>query len=169
MPVDVIYLDFARAFDSVVHTILLYKLKLYGISNMHLKWLENFLIGKSQCVRVAKSVSKLCPVLSGVPQGSILGPVLFLIYINDICNSTQQSNVKLKLFADDVKLYSDVYCTSDNNLQICLNNIVKWPDLWQLKLSPSKCSVLSIEKSMVNTVYKFNDTKLLIAVSNTDL
>ena len=89
-----------------------------------------------------------------------MGPVLFLIYINDICNSSQKSNVKLKLFADNVKLYSDVYFTSDNNLQICLNNIVKWADLWQLKLSPSKCSVLSIGEGVINTVYKINDTKL---------
>ena len=66
---------------------------------------------------------KFYSVLSGVPQTSILGPVLFFIYINDICNSSQQSNVKLKLFVDDVKLYSDVYSTSDDNLQICLNKI----------------------------------------------
>ena len=92
------------------------------------------------------------PVLSGVPQGSILGPVLILIYINDICNSAQQSNVKLKLFADEVKLYGDVYSTSDDNLQICLNKIVMWADLWQLTVSPSKSSVLSIGKSMINTV-----------------
>ena len=168
-PVDVIYLDFAKAFDCVVHTKLLYKLKLYDIGNMILKWLENFLIGRSQCVRVANSFSKIFPELSGVPQGSIFGPVLFLIYINDICTSSQQPNVKLKLFADDVKLYSDVYSTSDDNLQICLNKIVMWADLWQLKLSHSKCSVLSIGKSMINTVYKINDTKLLKDVSNTDL
>ena len=72
----------------------------------------------------------------------------------------------MKFFADDIKLYSDVYSTSDDNLQICLNNIVKWADLWQLKLSHRNCSVLSIGKSMVN---KINDTKLLKAVSNTDL
>ena len=123
-PVLVIYLDFAKAFDSVVHTKLLYKLKVYCISNVILKWLEDFLIGRSQCVRVANAFFKLCPVLSMVPQGNMLGPVLFLIYINDICNSSQQSNVKLMLFAEDVKLYSDVYCTSDDNLQICLNKIV---------------------------------------------
>ena len=76
---------------------------------MILKWLDNFLIGRPQYVRIANSFSKFCPELSGVPQGSILGPVLFLIYINDICNSSQQSNVKLKLFADDLKLYSDIY------------------------------------------------------------
>ena len=168
-PVDVLYLDFAKAFDSVIYIKLVYKLKLYGISNMILKWVENCLIGRSQCVRVANSCSKLCPILSGVTQRCILGPVLFLIYINDICNSSHQSNVKLKLFAEYVKLYSDVYSTSDDNLQICLNNIVKWADLWQLKLSPSQFSVLSIGKSMVNTVYKINDTKLIEAVSNTDL
>ena len=121
-PVDVIYLDFAKAFDSVVHTKLLYN----SNYTVLVKWLENFLIGRSQCVRIANSLSKLYPVLDGVPQGGILGPVLFLIYINDICNSSQQSNVKLKLFADDVKLYRDVYSTSDDNLQICLNKIVMW-------------------------------------------
>ena len=105
---------------------------------MLLKWFTNFLIGRSQGVRVANSFSKLYPVLSGSPQGSILGAVLFLIYINYICNSSQQSNVILKLFADNVKLYSEVYSTSDDNLQICLNNIVKCTDLWQLECSPSK-------------------------------
>ena len=81
----------------------------------------------------------------------------------------QRSNIILKLFADEVKLYSEVYSTSDDNLQIWLNNIVKWADLWQLKLSSSKCFVLPIGKSMVNTVYKINETRLLKAVSNTDL
>ena len=75
----------------------------------------------------------------------------------------------LKLFADDVKLYSEVYSTSNDNLQIWLNNIVIWADLWQLKLFSSKCSVLSIGKSVINTVYTINDTKFWKVVSNTDL
>ena len=158
--VGVIYSNFAKAFDSVVHTKLLYELKLYGTSYIVLKWPENSLRGRSQRVRVANSFSKFCPVLSGVPQGGISGPILFLIYINDICNSSQQSNVILKLFADDVKLYSEVYSTSDDNLQTCLNNIVKWAELWQFNLSPSKYSVLSIGKSTVNTVYEINETRL---------
>jgi hypothetical protein len=76
--VDVIYLDFAKAFDSVVHSKLLAKSASYGISNMVLKWIESFLVGRSQCVSIAGSSSIFCPVISGVPPGSVLGPILFI-------------------------------------------------------------------------------------------
>ena len=86
-----------------------------------------------------------------------------------MCNSSQQSSVKLKLFADDIKLYSDVYSTSDDNLQICLNKSLC--GLIYVNLNYLSVNALSylLEKSMINTVYKINDTKLLKAVSNTEL
>ena len=101
-----------------------------------------------QYVRIANACSVSKPVISGVPQGSVLGPVLFIIYVNDIC-SLAPADVRIKLFADDTKLYSifnDV--VTPDTLQSCLTAIIEWPDHWQLKLSPSKCSVLHVSPAV---------------------
>ena len=111
--VDIIYLDFAKAFDSVVHKKLIAKLTRYGVNAILVKWIESFLVGRFQYVRIGSSKSKCCPVLSGVPQGSILGPVLFIIFVNDISQSWSSTGVRIKLFADDTKLYNvlqDIFC-----------------------------------------------------------
>ena len=143
--VDVVYLDFAKAFDSVVHNKLLAKLKCYGVNNMLLSWIEAYLVGRSQFVRIEGSVSSTCSVISGVPQGSVLGPILFLIFINDISTCVSQ-NVTTKLFADDTKLYSILHDSSScNSLQKSLDSISGWSDHWQLKLSPTKCTVMRIK------------------------
>ena len=103
-PVDAIYLDCKKAFDTVPHKRLLSKLRAYGISGKILKWIENFLSNRSQRVVVKGVLSDSLPVFSGVPQGSVLGPVLFLIYINDLLDGIQSSG---KLFADDSKLFQE--------------------------------------------------------------
>ena len=95
---DLILQDFSKAFDKVNHLKLLYKLQLHGIQGKTLGWIESFLIGRTQCVVLDGDSSTELPVSSGVPQGSVLGPILFLLYINDLPDNIQ-SNVRL--FADD--------------------------------------------------------------------
>lgn len=120
-------------------------LKRYGV-NMLPSWIEAYLVRRRQFVRIDGSFSADCSVLSGVPQGSVLGPILFLIFVNDISTCVSQS-ATTKLFADDTKLYSslinnDRSCT---NLQASLDNISVWSDHWQLRLSPDKCTVMRIK------------------------
>ena len=100
---DILFLDFAKAFDSVDHSILLEKLKAYGISgNLH-RWFTNYLQGRTQRVVIEGASSKWSPVTSGVPQGSILGPMLFLLFINDIPDVLSEGD-SMSLYADDAKL-----------------------------------------------------------------
>ena len=96
------FLDCAKAFDSVLHERLLQKLEQYGIAGSLLTWFRNFLVGRQQRVLVQGSCSSWTSVKSGVPQGTILGPILFLIYINDLPDDITS---KIKLFADDTKVY----------------------------------------------------------------
>ena len=101
--VDVIYLDYAKAFDKVDHEILLAKLRRLGVKGKLLKWIKNFLSeNRFQTVLMNGKRSFLASVLSGVPQGSVLGPLLFLVYINDLVSNIKQS--KVSSFADDTKI-----------------------------------------------------------------
>ena len=100
--IDVIYLDYSKAFVSVPHLRLISKLQAYGIRGNLLKWIKNFLIGRQQKVILNGSSSQWTEVTSGVPQGSVLGPLLFILYANDITDGVQST---LEMFADDSKLY----------------------------------------------------------------
>lgn len=97
---DSIYMDFMKAFDKVPHKRLLRKLRSYGLSEQIIKWVEDFLRDRSQKVSVNNSESRDRPVTSGIPQGSVLGPILFVIYINDMPECV---NASTYLFADDTK------------------------------------------------------------------
>ena len=103
--VDIIYFDFKKAFDSVPHERLLIKLKAYGIDGLLLHWIECFLTNRKQRVTVNESFSPWSDVISGIPQGSVLGPVLFSIYINDLPKEIVNP---VLLFADDTKIFSKV-------------------------------------------------------------
>ena len=100
---DVIYTDFAKAYDSVAHERLLLKLENIGIKGDLLNWIRSFLSGRTQCVNVDGAVSNWRNVLSGIPQGTVLGPILFVIFINDMPEELKYN--MCKLFADDCKLY----------------------------------------------------------------
>ena len=122
---DILYLDFSKAFDKVDHKLLLKKLSNFGICGNLLNWFQNYLTNRHQKVTVLGKTSCPIPVLSGVPQGSILGPLLFLMYVNDLPQQTTTSSVAL--FADDTKCYRAISKAQDiKDLQCDLDRIDKW-------------------------------------------
>ena len=138
-----LYIDFKRAFDVVCHNKLISKLEAYGIEGDLLAWLKVFLWNRVQYVSVKHALSSACPVTSGVPQGSVLGPLLFLVYINDVC-SISTGTVFIKLFADDLKLYSEVSLDKHSaDLQCTLDKLNEWALKWQMEISYIKCSTIT--------------------------
>ena len=157
----VVYTDITKAFDSVSHTKLGKVLESYGLNNKILKWIQNFLTDRFQTVKINKTFSSHLPILSGVPQGSVLGPLLFIVFMNDIILNLQSNhNVKIALFADDAKFI----CTEAVELQNCLNSFSNTIDQYQLKLAPQKSLVLNIGKEKVtntnNQTFNINSTTL---------
>ena len=146
--IDVIYLDFKKAFDSVPHVRLLNKLSAYGIQGEILNWIRSFLTNRQQKVRVGGAISTPEPVVSGIPQGSILGPILFTIFINDLPDNIES---KCKIFADDTKIYNDP--GNANILQDDLSKLQTWSDKWQLGFNITKCKVLHIGKKNPEITY----------------
>lgn len=142
-PVDIVYLDISKAFDSVSHPKLIHKLRLMGVDDVTLLWVTDFLSDRTQRVRVGKSMSDPVSVLSGVPQGSVLGPILFLCFINDMCAVV--NNATLKIFADDSKLYMKCRSMSDSQL-LCddVERVFDWATTNQLQIATQKCSVLHL-------------------------
>lgn len=118
---DVVYLDFRKAFDSVPHERLLIKLSAYGIEGELLQWIKGFLSQRTQRVRVGKSYSEETKVLNGIPQGSILGPVLFTIFINDLPDNICSN---CKIYADDTKIYNN--SNNKDILQADLYTLQQW-------------------------------------------
>jgi hypothetical protein len=142
LPVDVIYLDFAKAFDSVPHQRLIRKVKSFGITGSALRWMESFLNNRRQKVSVNGEHSSWKPVISGVPQGSVLGPLLFLLYVADMPN--ELSNF-ISMFADDTKLFKVIMDTADPiNLQEDLDRLQQWSKTMCLRFNTSKCHVLHL-------------------------
>ena len=133
---DIIYTDFSKAFDSVPRVRLIKKLKALGIRGDNLGWIEAFPTNRKQKVIVEGETSTWSEVRSGVPQVSVLGPILFVVFINDILKSL--SSV-CKMFADDTKVYREVNCTEDyESLQLDLDITSKWSHKWQLPFNETK-------------------------------
>ena len=134
---DVIYLDYAKAFDKVDHSLLLKKVKSYGIQGNLYKWIEQFLLDRTQTVIVDGKHSRPMPVISGVPQGTVLGPILFLLYVNDLDQYVKDS--KLSSFADDTRIGRKISTLNDCNLlQEDLNRIIRWSEENNMKLHENK-------------------------------
>ena len=166
-PVDIIYLDFQKAFDKVPHQRLLLKLKAHGIGDSITDWIEQWLTDRRQRVVVDGEVSNWKSVLSGVPQGSVLGPILFLIYINDLDVSITSNILK---FADDTKLFRKFNTDGDKqHLQNDLDRLVKWSEKWQMLFNFGKCKCLHTGHGNLNVNYKLGDTALGTAVKEKDL
>ena len=145
--VEVCYLDFRKAFDSVNHRMLVAKLEYFQLTPKIIRWIEAFLTGRSFYVVVEGTRSTECLVKSGVPQGSVLGPLLFLMYINDLARGLRSPNY---MFADDIKVVGN---PSTEDLQLDLDFIHKWTVEWDLPLNANKCMRLIANSIEVNPLY----------------
>lgn len=159
--VDSVYTDFSKAFDKVNHNILIDKLAGVGVQGSLLCWFASYLHGRMQKITISNCLSRPILVTSGVPQGSHLGPLLFLIYINDICECFLYS--KFLLYADDLKIFHRIESLEDcEKLQQDLNRVVLFCTENKLNLNLNKCFCISFtkNKSALNYNYLINDNQL---------
>ena len=145
---DCVYLDLKKAFDKVPHKRLIWKLEnIGGVKGKLLKWMEDFLKDREMRTVIKGQKSTWKKVLSGVPQGSVLAPIMFAIYINDL---PQGVNSYMSLFADDAKIQRKVEKKEDcEALKQDLNKIYAWCDKWQMEFNTKKCSVMHFGKSKI--------------------
>ena len=147
---DVIYVDFSKAFDSVSHKNLLLKLKQHGISGSLLSWFADYLNERRQRVVLEGVSSSFLNVTSGLPQGSVLGPLLLLIYANDLPSAASHSIVPM--FADDSKCYRQISHPRDRDLiQDDLNSLHQWSQTWDLNFNAKKCATHIFTKENPNS------------------
>ena len=176
--VDVVYLDLRKAFDRVPHRRLLCKLEGYGISGKLLQWIAAFLHNRSQRVVVNGTASPWKEVASGVPQGSVLGPLLFLFFINDIDECASSRVLK---FADDTKVFRRLHTSNATNqprllveLDICdiqldIDALAAWADVWQMEFNVAKCVCLHFGHRNPRHSYSLNGSEIPSAHSEKDL
>ena len=158
--VDLILLDFSKAFDKVNHEKVLLKIQQYGVRGNTLKWVKSFLENRSQSVVLNGTTSDAIPVTSGVPQGSVLGPLLFLAYINDL---PQNVSSKVRLFADDTAIYLTLTSADQSaTLQNDLKTLELWELEWDMEFNPSKCQVIHVtrRKHPIPTQYILHGVQL---------
>jgi ribonucleases P/MRP protein subunit RPP40 len=172
--VDIVYLDFAKAFDTVCHSKLILKLQAFGITGRLLGWIRAFLGNRSQLVKVGSSYSVQFDAPSGVPQGSVLGPLLFVAYVNDLPSVVHYS--VCKIFADDTKLFLRANGVDVSQLHLLddLRSVLSWADIWQLSLSLSKCLVMhlgnrAIRLALSKFSYSLGNVVLPVVTSARDL
>ena len=154
--IDAVTLDFSKAFDKVPHHRLAMKLHHYGVRGNTLMWIKSFLANRSQQVVVDGESSKPAPVTSGVPQGTVLGPLLFLVYINDL---PKEVNSTSRLFADDCLLYRIIRSEADTiKLQEDLDRLQMWEKNWLMSFNPDKCEVIRItnKRKTINAQYSIH-------------
>ena len=151
--VDCVYMDYQKAFDTVPHRRLLKKLEAYNIGEEMIQWIQNYLFGRKQKVSINNSDSNWKEVSSGIPQGSVIGPILFVIYINDLPEIVKS---RVYLFADDTKIFNIIQDQKDREtLQEDLNKLNEWSEKWLLKFHPDKCKYLHLGKNEPPSNFKY--------------
>ena len=157
--IDVVYCDFQKAFDTVPHKRLIEVLAYYGFTNPLLSWVKDFLTGRTQQVIVNGCISRKYEVTSGVPQESVLGQVLFVIYVNLLIEKSNSKN--LYVYADDLKIFEEIKGAEDaDGLQKEIDTLYDWTQYSLLKLHPGKCVVMRIKpKRKTMSVNSFYDIK----------
>ena len=164
-PVDVIYLDFEKAFDAVPFHRLIYKLEHFGVRGKLLSWIGEYVTGRSFQVRINGHLSESMDVVSGVPQGSVLGPLLFIIYVADI---GQNMSCKSSPFADDTKIFCDPTFQHGDMAQD-LYELKRWTDDWLLRLNVNKCAILHIGYNDPHLPYFIDGSKLAVTEEQINL
>ena len=165
---DLIRLDFTKAFDKVAHEKLISKLHFYGIRGKTLSWVKDFLDSRSEAVVLNGVKSDKIAVSSGVSQGSVLGPILFLSYINDLPDQVKykirnEIKSRVRLFADDTAIYLAISSEGESIiLQNDLHTLEIWEKRWDMSFNPSKCQVLHITRAKcpIQTRYILHGTVL---------
>ena len=167
---DVIYTDFQSAFQSVNHQLLIHKLhKSYCINGLALSWFRSFLSDRKQRVVVNGKCSSWQDVLSGTPEGSVISPLLFALFVNDFPLHVQ---TKCLMFADDIKVYSEISDFTDTaRLQGDIKRLYDWSKTWKMKLNPSKCKqfCITLKSDPITCEYMIGDTRLEIVHTIRDL
>ena len=165
--IDVVYLDFAKAFDKVPHVRLLDKVNKHGIGGKVGLWIKEWLHDRKQRVCISGRCSSWMSVTSGVPQGSVLGPLLFLIFINDLESGLLSSLLK---FADDTKVFCQVNGEHDQKqLQADLNCLTEWSEKWQMPFNTSKCRVMHLGRANSKYEYTMGNHTLEVTTEEKDL
>ena len=170
--IDVIYMDFMKAFDTVPHNRLMHVLESYGIGGPLLTWIQQFLTGRKQRVVVSGQTSQWYDVISGVPQGSVLGPVLFVVYINTMLEVTKAEDIYL--FADDTKLFKEISSVEDiYDLQTDVDGLYDWTLYSFLRFHPNKCTAMRVTRGDTDAhgpcSYNMNEVRLKNSCEETDL
>lgn len=168
--IDVLYIDFAKAFDTVSHSKLLSKLRRFGIVGRLFDWSKAFLSNRLQAVKVDGKLSSPLPVSSGVPQGSVLGPLFFVIFINDL--PLVLKNSRYKIFADDFKLYITFQRQSKDAQQLFqsdITSVLQWASENQLLIAESKCAILHLGCNNPRYPYYMGNTKIPTTLTIRDL
>ena len=165
--VDVAYFDYAKAFDKVSHRLLLLKLSRYGIDGKLLAWLRDYLDGRKQRVVVGNSKSSWLEVLSGTTQGTVLGFLMFLLFINDLPEMCSPEDIKLiMLLADDTKTFQEIskeagrHAEDQQCLQRRIDRIMQWANEWKMEIHPSKSKILHIGKDNPRLSYQMNGASI---------
>lgn len=153
-----IFFDFSKAFDKVPHNRLIYKLTKYRFNQQVVNWIKDWLSSRTSAVIAKGQTSRKFETTSGVPQGSVLGPLLFLIYINDIPENIVHSDCRL--YADDTLICTNLKETNREGLQQDIDELQKWSNKWQMSFNTSKCRHMQVGQAAANMLIHIDDVPI---------